>query len=128
MCRESTRTCFYSLDFQSKIFSYAIFIVKKRPLYVNLSIPLCAKWCFFQGSIRLVDMRFCWHVPNSPRNKNLKSLNPYILYKMVFLAPKTLLYPLSTWNFLFFFNFQPYDLTNGMKWMCKIWWTYKHTS
>jgi hypothetical protein len=31
------------LDFQSKNLSYAIFIVKKRPLYVNFSIPLCAK-------------------------------------------------------------------------------------
>jgi hypothetical protein len=66
-------------------------------------IPLCAKWHFFQGSICLIDMRFCWHVPNSPtRNKNLKSLNPYLLYKMVFLAPETLLYPLSTWKKTFF--------------------------
>jgi hypothetical protein len=29
------------LDFQSKNVSYAIFIVKKRPLYVNFSIPPC---------------------------------------------------------------------------------------
>jgi hypothetical protein len=58
--------------------------------------PLC-KMTFFQGSIWLVDMRFCRHVPNSPRNKNLKSLNPYLLYKMVFLAPKALMYPLSIW-------------------------------
>jgi hypothetical protein len=95
-------------DFQSKNFSYAIFIVKKWPFYVNFSILLCAKWRFFQGSISLVDMRFCWHVPNSPRNKNLKSLNPYLLYKVVFLASETLLYPLSTW--IFFFNFEPYDI------------------
>jgi hypothetical protein len=32
---------FLPLDFQSKNFSYAIFIVKKRPLFVNFSIPLC---------------------------------------------------------------------------------------
>jgi hypothetical protein len=31
MCRGGTRACFYRLDFQSKNFSYAIFIVKKRP-------------------------------------------------------------------------------------------------
>jgi hypothetical protein len=55
---------------------------------VNFSIPLCAKWHFFQGSIRLVDMRFSWHVPNSPRNKNLKPLNPYLLYKMLFFGPQ----------------------------------------
>ena len=69
---------------------------------MNFSIPLCEKWHFFQGSISLVDMKFCWHVHNSPRNKNLKSPNPYLLYKMVFLASKTLLYPLSTRKKLFF--------------------------
>jgi hypothetical protein len=88
MCTRGTRACICRLDFQSKIFSYAIFIVKKGPLYVNFSIPLCAKWRFLQGSISLVDMRFCWHVTNSPRNKNLKSLNPYLPYKMVFWPPK----------------------------------------
>jgi hypothetical protein len=31
------------LDFQSKNFPYAFFNVKKQPLYVNFSIPLCAK-------------------------------------------------------------------------------------
>jgi hypothetical protein len=39
--RRGTRACFHYLDFQSKKFSYAIFIVKKRPLYVNFSKPLC---------------------------------------------------------------------------------------
>jgi hypothetical protein len=38
MYRRGTRACFYSLDFQSKNFSYAIFIIKKWPLYVNFSI------------------------------------------------------------------------------------------
>ena len=123
-CRRGTRACFHSLDFQSKNFPHAIFIVQKRPLYVNFSIPLYAKWHFFQGSISLMDMRFYWHVPNSPRNKNLKSLNPYLLYKMVFLASKTLLYPLSTRERTFFSNFEPYDLANGMEWISKIWWTY----
>jgi hypothetical protein len=39
MYRGSTRACFHHLDFQFKNVAYAIFIVKKRPLYVNLSIP-----------------------------------------------------------------------------------------
>jgi hypothetical protein len=39
--RGETRACFHRLDFQSKIFSYANFIVKKRPLYVNFSIFPC---------------------------------------------------------------------------------------
>jgi hypothetical protein len=30
-CRGSIRACFYYLDFQSKNFSYAIYVVKKQP-------------------------------------------------------------------------------------------------
>jgi hypothetical protein len=33
-------------------------------------------------------MRFCGHVSNSPRNKNLKKLISYLLEKVVFLDPK----------------------------------------
>jgi hypothetical protein len=40
-------------------------------------------------------MRFCGHVPNSPRNKNPKRLIPYLLEKVVFLDPKRLLSPLG---------------------------------
>jgi hypothetical protein len=40
-------------------------------------------------------MRFCGHVPNSPRNKNPKRHIPYLLEKVVFLDPKRLLYPLG---------------------------------
>jgi hypothetical protein len=36
-------------------------------------------------------MRLCEHVPNSPRNKNLKRLISYLLEKVVFLDPKRLL-------------------------------------
>jgi hypothetical protein len=38
-------------------------------------------------------MRFCGHVPNSPRNKNLKRLILNLLEKVVFLDPKRLLSP-----------------------------------
>jgi hypothetical protein len=38
MCKRGTRACFNHLDFQSKDFSFAIFLVKKWPLYVNFSI------------------------------------------------------------------------------------------
>jgi hypothetical protein len=43
MYRGGTRACFHHSDFQSKNFSYAIFIVKKQPLYVNFSILPCGK-------------------------------------------------------------------------------------
>jgi hypothetical protein len=78
MYRSGTGSCFYHLVFQSKNFSYAIFIVKKRPLYVNFSISPCGNWWFLQGSTPCVGMRFCGHVSNSPRNNNLKFLNPYL--------------------------------------------------
>jgi hypothetical protein len=42
-----------------------------------------------------VGMRFCGHVPNSPRNKNPKRLIPYLLEKVIFLDPKRLLSPLA---------------------------------
>jgi hypothetical protein len=37
--RGGIRACFRCLDFQSKNFSYAIFIVQKQPFYVNFNIP-----------------------------------------------------------------------------------------
>jgi hypothetical protein len=88
MCRGGTKAWAYHLDFQSKNFPCAFFNVKKWPFNVNFSTPLCAKWLFFQGSIHFVDMRFCLHVPNSPRNKNLKSLNLNPLLKWFFWPKK----------------------------------------
>jgi hypothetical protein len=87
-CRGGTRACFHYSDFQSKNFSYTICIVKKQPLYVNFSIPLCGKYFFWQPSTTLVNMRFCTHVPNSSRNKSVKSSKPYLHPKMVFWPPK----------------------------------------
>jgi hypothetical protein len=93
MYRGGTRACFHRFDFQSKNVSYAISFVKKRPLYVNFSIPPCGNWWFSQGSTPCVGMRFCGHVPNSPRNKNLKRLILNLLKKVVFLDPKRLCPP-----------------------------------
>jgi hypothetical protein len=115
MYRGGTRACFHRLDFQSKNFSYAIFIVKKWPLYVNFSIPLHGKYFFWQPSTTLVNMRFCTHVPNSTRNKSVKSSKPYLGPKMVFLAPETLLYLSGTMEKNFLFDFECYDLANSME-------------
>ena len=60
-------------------------------MYVNFSIPPCGNWWFSQGSTPCMGMRFCGHVPNSPRNENLKRSHPNLLKKMVFLDPKILL-------------------------------------
>jgi hypothetical protein len=78
-CRGCTRACFHRSDFQSNNFTYAIFIVNKRPLYVNFSIPPCGKWFFSQCSTPLVGMRFWGHVPNSLWNKNTERHIPYLL-------------------------------------------------
>jgi hypothetical protein len=52
-------------------------------------------------------------IPNSTRNKNVKSGEPYLSPKMVFLAPETLLYLSGTMEKNYFFDFEPYDLANG---------------
>jgi hypothetical protein len=58
-------------------------------------------------------MRFCIHVPNSTRNKNVKSGKSYLHPKLGFLAPETLLYLSGTVEKNFFFDFEPFDLANG---------------
>jgi hypothetical protein len=58
----------------------------------NFFLTSCGIWC----STPLVGMRFCKYVPNSTRNKNIKSCNPYLLQKVVFLASKILLFSLGT--------------------------------
>jgi hypothetical protein len=64
---------------------------------------------FSQRSTSLVGMRLCRHVPNSTRNKNMKSLNPYLLQNMFFLDSKTQLYPSDTREKTFI-SFECYDL------------------
>jgi hypothetical protein len=68
---------------------------------------------FSQCFTPLVAMRFWGHVPNLLRNENMKRHIPYLLYKMVFLAFKTLLSPLSVGEKNFFVNFERYDLANN---------------
>jgi hypothetical protein len=128
MCLWSTKVCTHRLDFQSKNYSYAIFIVKNRPLYVNFSTPPCGNWFFSLCSTPPVGMNFWGHVPNSPINRNPKRLIPYLLQKMVFLGSETLLYPSGIGKKYFFFNFECYDLTNGKEWSFEIWWASIHTS
>jgi hypothetical protein len=57
-------------------------------------------------------MGFCTNVPNSTRNKNVKSGKPYLSQKMVFLALETLMYLSGIVEKNFFFGFEPYDLAN----------------
>jgi hypothetical protein len=103
---------------------HMLFLLSKNGLCMWISaceFPPCGNWWFSQGSTHRVDMRFCGHVRNSPRNKNLKRLIPYLLQKVVFLDPKRLLSPSDRGKKNSFFNFECYDLTNGKEWVCKIW-------
>jgi hypothetical protein len=74
------------------------------PLLMNSSTPTFTKCTFSPRSTPLMHMIFLVHVPNSPRNKNMKSGNPYLFQNMVFLASETLLYPLGTCRKNFFFH------------------------
>jgi hypothetical protein len=58
-------------------------------------------------------MRFCGHVPNSTRDKNLKRFISYLLEKVVFLDLKRLMSALGRGEKNFFFNFECYNLANG---------------
>jgi hypothetical protein len=60
-----------------------------------------------------MNMRFYTHVPKSNKNKNMKSSNPYLRLKMVFLASKTLLSLSGAVEKNFLFDFERYDLANG---------------
>jgi hypothetical protein len=57
--------------------------------------------------------KICGHVPNSPRNKNLKRHISYLLEKVVFLDPKNCYHDLAGTKKNFFFKFECYDLANG---------------
>jgi hypothetical protein len=83
---------------------------------------------FVQNDIFLKVSYVSWIWDFGHEKKNLKSLDPYLLQNMVFLAPKRLMYTLSTWRKTFFFNFEHYGLANGKEWVCKIWWTCRNTS
>jgi NADH:ubiquinone oxidoreductase subunit B-like Fe-S oxidoreductase len=113
MCRRSTNSCVYHLNFQYNNFKNVFSIVKKRLLFENFSIPCCKKYFFPQCSTSLVGMRFCRYVSNSPRDKNIILHNPCLLENVAFLASKTLLPPIGTGRNNFFINFEIYDLANG---------------
>jgi hypothetical protein len=71
---------------------------------VNFSIPRCGKYFFWQPSTILANMRFCTHVPNSTRNKNVKSGKPYLCPKWFFWPTKHCCTSLAQWKKTFCFT------------------------
>jgi hypothetical protein len=108
--------------FSIQEFFICFFYCQKMALYVNFSITRCGNWWFSQDSTPPMGMRFCGHVPNSPRNKNPKRLIPYLLEKVVFLDPKRLLSPLDRVKKNFFFNFVRFGRDIDIEVSYKILW------
>jgi hypothetical protein len=67
-----------------------------------------------QYSTPLVDMRFCRHVPNSLKNKNMEMYIPHLFKKMVS-RPSKLGCPTWAHGKNLFVNFERYDLANSKK-------------
>jgi hypothetical protein len=110
-------------------FFICLFYCKKKTAFVCKfqHTPLW-NFIFSQCSTLLVGMRVWRHVPNSIKNKNMKSFNSYPLKKMVFLASKTLLSTFGPGDKNFLINFDRYNLANSKEWVCKIWWACRHRS
>ena len=64
------------------------------------------------------------HIPNPPRNQNLKSFTSNLLLKLVCLAHETLETHFATREKNFFSNLEHYDLINDKEFESKIWGTY----
>jgi hypothetical protein len=75
---------------------HMLFLLSRNGLCMwILAYPLAKVDFFSQCSTPLVDMRFWGHVPNLLRNNNMERHIPYLRFKMVFLAFKTLHFPLG---------------------------------
>jgi hypothetical protein len=98
MCRRGTNAYDHHLDFQYKNFEDVFSIVKKMAFFGEFQHTSLWEIFFSQCSTPLVGMRLCRHVPNSPRNKNKMMHHPCLLEKVIVLASKTLLSPISTWK------------------------------
>jgi hypothetical protein len=104
---------FPPFGFSIQEFFICYFYCQKMAFVCEFQHTSLRKMIFWQPSTTLVNMRFYAHVPNATRNKNMKSSKPYLSPKMVFLAPKTLLYLSGEVEENFFFDFEPYDLAIG---------------
>jgi hypothetical protein len=84
MCRGGSNAYAYRLDFHYNNFGDVFFIVKKRPLLKNFSIPHCGNFFFPQCSTPLVDIRFSRYIPNSLMDKNKMMHHPCLIEKVFF--------------------------------------------
>ena len=103
-------------------FWYAFFLVKVQPWFINFSISLMENKFFFNvyTSCGYEILLTC---TNLPKNKNMKSYNPYLLQKNGYFCLQNSDVP--HWHkkriLLLFIDFKHYDLANGKEWVWKIW-------
>ena len=89
---------FPPFGFSIQIFFICYFYCQKTAFVCEFQHTPLRKIIFWQPSTTLVNMRFCTHVPNSTRNKNVKSHKPYLSPKMVFFPLQNTAVPLGTWK------------------------------
>jgi hypothetical protein len=65
----------YGFSFQE--FLLYLFYCQKMAFVEGISAYVFVQNDIFLKVSCLMDMRFCGHVPNSQRNKNLESVEPY---------------------------------------------------
>jgi hypothetical protein len=94
-------------------FFICYFYCQKKAFVCEFQHTPLRKIIFLATFTTLVNMRFCTHVPNSNKNRNMMSGKPYLRLKMVFLASKTLLSLSGAVEKNFLFDFERYDLANG---------------
>jgi hypothetical protein len=107
-------------------FFHMLFLLSKNSLCMWISA-----YPFVQNDVFLRFHKWIWdfvdmHLTHLGTRIWSPSMHTYSI-KWFFWPPKLCCIPWAQGKELLF-NFEPYDLANNMEWMCKIWWTFKHTS
>jgi hypothetical protein len=89
---------FPPFGFSIQEFFICYFYCQKTAFVCEFQHTPLRKIFFWQPSTTLVNMRFSTHVPNSTRNKNVKSRKPYLCPKMVFWPTKHCCTSLAQWK------------------------------
>jgi hypothetical protein len=97
-CRRDIGACLHRSDLQSYNFSYVFFFTGSGLCVWISAYSFGKKKFILQPSTTLMNMRFCTHVCNSPKNKNLNSERSYLCPKMVFGHSKHCCTPRAQWE------------------------------
>jgi hypothetical protein len=96
------QSMFLPFEFSIQQFFVHLFYCQKTAFECEFWHTPLSEINFFSMFTPPMGMRFCRRIPNSPKDKNKMSHNPYLLEKVVFWAFKTLLSPFGTGNLFIF--------------------------